>query len=236
MYQATFSLSRIIQVFILQLGMGILFLIIAGLVIKRDRKRLNLILSGFFIFVFLGVLFNVIYALIPDITIATILSHITVFFLFSSTVFLVVFNLMLLKSEKIINTTIQFIVIIIYFGLIIAISLVPGAITIEASNNYIPYWSFTFFLLLTIVFVVYTGIPFIYTAFKIYKRFDDDLLKKKWSYYMITGPLYVFNAVMVGYANYLNDPTFRLIWNVLSLSLFIVGYLIYYGVGKQIEK
>ena len=234
--QRTLPISRIIQVFILQLGIGIIFLIIAFLVLNRDRKRLNFILSGFFIFVFLGVLFNVIYALIEDVFLATILSHITVFFLFGATIFPVIFNLILLKSEKVITTKIQLAIISIYFVLLILVSLIPGAITITIANDYVPFWSLEFFIVLSLLFIVYTAIPSIYTSIKIYQRFEDPLLKKKWRYYMVTIPFYFLNAVMVGLCNYYNDPDLRLIWNALALSLFVVGYLIYYGVGKQLEK
>jgi MFS family permease len=232
----TLSPFRIIQIYVFQLGMGIFFLFIAFLILKRDKKRLNVLLSSLFIFVFIGVLLNVIYAPLTNIPLITVLSYLTVFFLFGCTIFPVVFNLIVLKSEKIITSKRQAIIILGYLGLFILLFLIPGAIIIEESNNYVPQWNLLFFISLTIIFVGFTAIPFIITAIQISKKFEDPQLKKKWKYYMLSAPFYHLNAVMVGLCNYINNPDLRLMWNAIALLLFAVGYLMYYGVGKQIDK
>jgi len=232
----TFSPFRILQVFVIQLFLGIFFLYIAYLILKRDKKRLNVILSAMFIFVFIGVLFNVIYAFLEDVFIIGILTRITVFFLFAAAVFPVVFNLILLKSEKIIDSKKQFLIIFGYLALVFLALLIPGGIVIEPSNNYVPQWSFELFIVMLIISISYTAIPFIITAWKIYKKFEDNELKKKWKYYMYSMPFYHVNSAMVTLSNFLNDPNFRLMWNAVALVLYLIAYLIYFGVGKQIDK
>jgi len=232
----TFSPFRILQVFVIQLFLGIFMLYIGYLILKRDTKRLNIILSGFFLFVFLGVLFNVIYAFLDDVLLIGILTRITVFFLYGAAVFPVVFNLILLKSEKIIDTKKQFLIILGFLVLLLLALLIPGGILIEPSNDYVPKWSLEILIAMVIISISYTAVPFMYTAWKVYKKFEDDELKKKWKVYMYSMPFYHVNAVMICFSNYLNDPTFRLMWNAVALFLYLVAYFVYYGVGKQIEK
>lgn len=227
-------LSRILQVYIFQLGMGIFFLFMAILILRRDRKRINLYLSSFFVFLFIGALLNVIYAPITIIPIALILAYMCLYVLYLAPVFLLLFNLIIYKSEKIFNNTKQLIIFGLYAVVLIGWISIQG-ITIEKSNNYVPYWSLPFFLYMVISL---TGmmIPTIYTSIKIYKEFEDKKLKKKWAFYIIGMITYFFNCLAVGFCNYYNDPALRLIYNTFALSLFIFAYLIYYGVGRQIEK
>ena len=84
--------ARIIQVYVFQLGMGIFFLLIALLILKRDRKRLNVIFSAFFLCIFLGTLVNVIYAPLNVNPAVLFLHLITDFLLFLSVIFLLIFN------------------------------------------------------------------------------------------------------------------------------------------------
>lgn len=227
-------LSRIIQVYIFQLGMGIFLLFMGILILRRDRKRINLYLSSFFIFLFIGALLNVIYAPITIIPITLVLAYLCLYILYFAPVLLLLFNLIIYKSEKIFNNTKQLIVLGVYAVVLIGWILIQG-ITIEKSNNYVPYWSLPFFIYIVIAL---TGLmmPTIYTSIKIYQELEDKKIKKKWAFYIIGMIMYFFNLIAVGFCNYYNDPTLRLIYNTFALSLFIFAYLIYYGVGRQIQK
>ena len=55
------DLARFITVYIVQLGMGIVFFIFGFLILKRDRKRLNQIFSFFYIMTASATVVNVIY-------------------------------------------------------------------------------------------------------------------------------------------------------------------------------
>lgn len=236
MLLAAMSLSRILQVYVLQLGMGIFLLIMGLLILKRDKKKLNAVLSMYFFFVFAGTLLNVIYAPLTDIPIATFLSYMTVFCLMFSMVFLLAFNLIILRSEKLFDTKKQLVLITVYGALLLLGMLIPDGIIIKESNEYIPYWTLPYYAYITTIAVIGAIIPTLYTSLKIYTHFKDPDLKRKWRYYILGISAYFIDSQAISFANYLNDPTFRLIWNIIALTLFISAYLIYYGVGKQIEK
>ncbi len=236
MLQQTFTLSRILQVYVLQLGMGMYFLILAILVLKRNTKRLNLIFAGFFIFTFIGALLNVIYAPITDIPIATVLAYLTVYFAYFAQIFLLVFNLVLLKSTKIIDTKKQFMIIIVYAVLLSFAFFIPNGLTISQSNNYIPYWNLPYFLYLVILSLSVTVVPSIYTSIKIYNKFEDEEIKRKWKFYVFGISTYFIAYLGISVCNYINHPTIRLIWNSFALLLFICSYFMYYGVVKQLKS
>ena len=113
------DIIRFIQIYIIQFGIGLFCLFLGLLILKRDRKRLNQIFSGSFVSIFIGVTINVIYANLYLNPIVSILHVATVFFLYLAQIFLLVFNLMILKSEKVIDTKKQIGIIAIFVILII---------------------------------------------------------------------------------------------------------------------
>ena len=146
-----------------------------------------------------------------------------------------ILELMLLKSDKVIDTKRQ-LTIIIGYGLILSgMILIPEGVTINASTGWRPVYSVLFYIYIMIV-VSISIIPGVYYSLQIYKQFQDEKLKKKWGYFIIgiTG-LYILMYGTVT-SNTLNVQVFRTIWAFISLFLLITVFLIYHGVGKQIEK
>ena len=98
------------------------FAYLAYKILKRDRKRLNLIFTGFYICNVISLCINFIYAPITDANIVLIMHSITTFFAFYSPIFVLLFELMVLKPEKIINPNKQKVILIGYgvvlFGMI----------------------------------------------------------------------------------------------------------------------
>lgn len=231
------DMTRFFTVYVLQGFVGVLFLYLAFKILKRDTKRLNLIFSGFYLSAAAAVFLNFIYAPLTDEFIVLILNSMTNYCFFFAPIFLLVFDLILLKSEKVITTKKQLIIIIGYGVILFFMLLIPGGVTINASTNWKPVWSVPFFIYLI---VVMTGIavgPGLYFSIQIMKKFEDEQLKKKWKFFMI-GLIGVFvftYGILV--SNTLNDDTFRTIWSYISfLIVLIFPYLMYYGVGKQIER
>ncbi|MHA2182184.1 MAG: hypothetical protein ACXAAH_12260, partial [Promethearchaeota archaeon] len=97
------SITRAITVYGAQGILFVFFLFLAYKILKRDRKRLNILFSLFYLSVVVGLLVNFVYAPIEDVTIVLILNFFTNFFIYFAVVFLVVFELILLKSEKVIT-------------------------------------------------------------------------------------------------------------------------------------
>jgi len=237
------SITRIITVYLVQGLLFAFFLILALKILKRDRKRLNVIFSGFYLSAAIGLLVNFIYAPLENTafeTVVLVLNFITNFGTFYSPIFLIVFNLILLKSEKVITTTKQVVVLIIYgiamFCMIFFI-FVPGfGVTLNASTNWTPVWSMPFFIYLLIIETL-AVVPLLYLSFQIYSKFEDVNLKKKWRLFIFGLCALIIFMYGIFVSNWLNIPDFRLIMGIIGLILAIVGgYLIYSGVGRQIEK
>ncbi|MFW9771330.1 MAG: hypothetical protein ACFFEO_04070 [Candidatus Thorarchaeota archaeon] len=230
---------RILTIYVAQGLVFIVFLYLAYRILKRDRKRLNLIFSGFYLSAALGILFNFIYGPIANIQIVLILNYLTNFGTFYSPIFFVVFNLILLKSEKIITTFKQFAILFgfgIYMFSMIFFVLTPGwGVTLNA--NWAPVWYLPFFLYLVIGETVFAIVPLLYLSFQVYNKFEDQQLKRKWKYFLLGICALIIFMYGIFFSNFLNIDIVRTMLGILGIILAIIGgYLMYNGVGKQLEK
>ncbi|MHA1487092.1 MAG: hypothetical protein ACTSSC_07950 [Promethearchaeota archaeon] len=233
--------GRIITVYIAQGVILLVFLYLAIRILLRDRKRLNIIFAGLYISPVVGVLINFIYAPMTDEFIVLILNFFTNFGFFYAPIFIVVFDLILLKSEKVISTSKQLIILFIYgiamFGMVFLL-FVPGfGVTINSGTNWSPVWSLPFFLYVVFVETIGALIPSLFFSFQIYKKFEDEVLKRKWRFFIFGFIALMTFMYAIFISNFLGDATIRLIIGVMGLILAILGgFLMYFGVGKQIEK
>jgi hypothetical protein len=235
------ELMRIIKIYILQLGIGgIFFLFIALLILRRSRKKLNIIFSMFFISVAMGIITNVIYASIsipPLIKLVEFL-HILTFYLFTlSQVFLLVFELILLKSEAIFDTTKQFIMIVAYAAFLSVLFIVGmfGGVRLDESTSWNPVWYLPFLFTVLVICIPGLIIPTLFFSLKIYNRFESEELKRKWKYFLIGLVLYFLMWGGTALANFLAETIIRDIFAIIAFVSLLSTYTIYYGVGKQIE-
>ncbi len=244
------SLTRALTVYVAQGFICFFFIFLAYKILKRDRKRLNLIFSGFYLSAAIGLLMNFIYAPLDPLEFEPailFLNFITNFGIFYSSIFLVVFDLILLKSEKVITPIKQLVILIVYgiamFCMIFFIY-VEG-IAFDGSSrlgveldldSWSPIWNLPFFLYLLIIESIPTGF-FFYFSFQIYKKFEDEQLRKKWKFFIFGATALIIFMYGIFVSNFLNDPTFRLVMGAIGLILAIAGgYLMYNGVGRQLEK
>lgn len=235
------DLARFVQIYILQLGVGgIYFLFIALLILRRSRKNLNKVFSLFFISVALGTVVNVIYAPISSEALIDVVKilHILTFYLFSlAQVFLLTFNLMILKSEALINPKKQKIIIVVYAALLSILFIVGmfGGVRLDPSTNWKPVWELSFFLTAFIICIPTLILPIIYFLIKIFQQFQDEQLRKKWRYFMVGVLLYFLMWFGTSISNFLAQDSIRNIWAFIALVSLLTTYTMYYGVGKQIE-
>ena len=232
---------RILTVYIAQGIILVAFFYLAIRILLRDRKRLNVIFAGLYISPAIGVLINFIYAPLTDEFIVLILNFFTNFGFFYAPIFIVVFDLILLKSEKVISTSKQLMILIIFgivmFSMLFFLFIPDFGVTINEGTGWSPVWSLPFFIYVTLIETIGATIPSLYFSLQIYKKFEDEVLKKKWKSF-----IYGFIALMtfmyaIFISNALGNPTFRLIIGIVGLILAISGgFLMYRGVGKQIEK
>ena len=233
--------TRILTIYIAQGLACFVFLFLAYKILKRDRKRLNVIFSMFYLFPVFGLFMNFIYGPMTDEFLVSIFNFLTNFGIFYSPIFIVVFELMLLKSEKVISTKKQLLIIIIYgialFGMLFFL-FVPGfGVTINQSTGWSPVWSPPFFIYVISVVTIGATLPALYFSFQIFKKFEDEVLKKRWKFFILGFCAFVFFLYGIFISNVLNNPTFRIVIVGAGLILDLIGaYLMYFGVGRQIEK
>lgn len=227
--------ARFIQIYIVQGLFALFFLYMAYIVLKRGRKALNLYLSSFYLSVTIGGVINMIYANIFNETIVFILHFLTYFLFCFSMIFILNFVLILIKPAKQITLKIQLLILIIFGILILGLLFIPNGIRINAGTNWKPDWNWYFLIYSVIICTSIIIIPTIYYSIKIYIKFESDYLKRKWKYFLVGISAYFFLYYGTSFSNTLNDDTFRFIWSLISLPTLISLYLIYYGVGRQLE-
>lgn len=233
--------TRILTVYIAQGVVVIVFLYLAMRILLRDRKRLNVMFAGLYISPAIGVLVNFIYAPLTDENIVLFLNFISNATAIYAPIFIVVFDLILLKSEKIISTTKQLAILIAYGIAVLCMGIflfIPGyGVTINASTNWSPVWSIPIFIYVISILTFCATIPAAYFSIKIYQKFEDDKLKKKWKFFIFGFIALMTFMYAIFLSNTLDNATFRLLLGVMGLILALLGgFSMYYGVGRQIEK
>ena len=113
---------------------------------------------------------------------------------------------------------------------------IPDGVTINASTEWKPVWSVAMFVYFISVIVILGMLPSLYYSVQIYKRFEDEQIKKRWKYFIygIIG-IYAF-AIGTLFSNTLNVQLFRTIWSISFFGVVLSLILVYYGVGRQLEK
>jgi hypothetical protein len=233
------TLSRIITIYVAQGLIFAVFLYLAFRILSRDRKRLNKVFAGLYLSPAVGLFINFIYGPLTDETIVLFLNFLTNFGIFYAPIFMVVFELILLKSEKVITTTKQLLILVGYgiaMFCMFFLLLIPGYGVYIDEVTKSPVWYFPFFIYLVIIESI-AIVPSILLAFQIYIKFEDPLLKKKWRSFIYGFLFLVIFMYGIFVSNFLNNATFRLVMGGISIILAIAGaFLMYRGVGKQLAK
>ncbi len=236
------SPTRILTVYVVQGLMFAIILFLAYKTFRRGKNRLNRIFIQFYLSLAMGLFINFIYAPLDDIPIVLYLNFLTHFFLFFGVIFLVIFNFVLLKSEKVFTKKKQYTLmltygILLFFGMLILISIPEMGVEIGGPPNYSPIWKIPFFIYVVSIITIFATVPSGYSILKIYTEFEDEELKKKWKQFSLG----YFNILTFSYlsfiVNFLDDPTLRLINGVIGFILITSAvYLLYHGVGRQISE
>jgi hypothetical protein len=232
--------GRILTVYVAQGLILVIFLYLAIKILLRDRKRLNAIFAGLYIAPAIGTLINFIYAPLTDVSLVLILNFFTNVGAIYAPIFVVVFDLILLKSEKIISTSKQLAILILYGIVVLCMGiflLIPGFGITIGPPNWSPVWSIPIFLYVVVILTCFATIPALYFSIKIYQNFEDETLKKRWRYFIFGFISFMTFMYLIFISNTLANATFRLILAGIGIVLTIIGgFLMYYGVGRQIAK
>jgi hypothetical protein len=239
------DLDRIIVIYVTQGFLAIFFAVLTYQILKRRRKRLNLIFSSFFISIAIGAIFNMIYAPIPiqlELVIK-VLYFCSIFFIFFGPVFILIVNFIILESTIIFsvkrqNRYIFLYSFLIFFGMLI-LMLIPDPdmiIGVEIESDGRPKWSLGFFIYTISILTIFTVIPIIRTSLKIYSNLETKALRKKWFYYFI-GSLGVFSwAYLLFITNLIANDILRIILSYYGISVILWVLLMYYGIGFKLKQ
>ncbi len=230
--------TRIFGIFIIQPIVILIFTYIVIRILKRNRNLLTITLSAFYILIVAGFIFNIFFimgtllpvelALIPS-----ILYFISSFLVIFSPIFLVIF-LFLIKRQDFSSKS--YILLTSFYGLgcLLIILLIPGGIDVGIHTNWIPKYSWMFLIIFYIFFSLIIVIPTIYLLTKLLMSFQDRDLRKKFFIFLIG----IFSMLVIFYGlvlyNTWHDPTFRVIWSIVSLIVIPAGLLIYNGIGQNL--
>jgi hypothetical protein len=156
-------------------------------------------------------------------------------------VFLIIFELILLKSEKVITQNKQVMITIIYgiieFGMFFLLFNPEWGVVMNAGTDWKPVWMLPTYLYVMVFLTFCALIPLLYLAFKISKQFEDAQLKKKWNFFIIGVIFLVSFMYLIFTSNFINNSSFRTSMGAIGLIINLFGgVLVYYGVGRQIEK
>ncbi|MHA2282494.1 MAG: hypothetical protein ACXAC5_16750 [Promethearchaeota archaeon] len=229
---------RYVTIYVAQMLVCVWEAYLAYRILKRDRKRLNFIFAGFYLFGVIGNIFNFIYGPIGIVPVVLILNFWTNFFLFYSPIFFVVFELMLLRSEKYINTKKQLFILICYGILMFCtalFTLLDQGVSIN--DNWQPVWGFPLFLYVISIESIFAVGPVLYLSYRIYYKFEDEQLKKKWKNFIYGFCAFMIFLYAVAFSNWFDNSDVRRILVGIGIICAIVGgYLMYIGVTRQLEK
>ncbi|MFX1279278.1 MAG: hypothetical protein ACFFA3_07665 [Promethearchaeota archaeon] len=227
--------ARFLQIYVIQGGFALFFLFMAIIVLKRGRKRINLYLSSFYLSTFIGGTINIIYANIFNEAVVYVLYFLTYYTLCFSMIFLLIFVMLILKPTNLISRKIQLLILILNSIFLLSLLIIPGGIVINESTNWKPDWNWMFLFISLIGWSTFVIIPTSHFSLKIYKKMGNFQLRKKWKFFLIGISAYFFLFYGTSLSNTLNNDTFRLIWSFFSLPTLLALYLIYYGVGRELE-
>jgi len=228
--------ARLIQIYIIQGIVCIYFLILAIKIIRRGRKRLNIVLSAAYFIACIGFIANFIYAPLTEPTIVLVLYYVAIYCTFMFPGFILVFILIIHKSEKIFTEFKQNFILLSYGILLFCMVFIPGGVIINESTNWIPVWNIYMAIYLILLTSLYGFVPALYFSLKITKMFENEELKKKWNYFIIGFiGIYAFGLTII-LTNVISNEIGKIILRILGLILVIISpYLIYYGVGKELK-
>lgn len=232
------SLQTFLKAFVVH-GLAFTFFLIIGIkLLKRERTKPNLMLIGFYFSLVAGFFCNFVFVLLstkPFELIVLILYYTTIYFLLLGTFFLTVFSFFLLNTDKEFSKRFQITLFLLYSLILIGMILIPNGVRINPDTDWNPVYSLPYYLYILSVFIGGSIIPQIFFAIKIFRAFEDSILRKRFICFILGTFFMYFVAFGTITYNLIDDDELRLIFGIISLGLTIFGsLLIYYGIGKSI--
>ncbi len=226
---------RIIVIIAQQTFVLLFFSILIYRLLRNERSRKTLSLALFY---FLSIAFtslNLVYVFIRAIPLTFWLHFLSVYMMLLSPVFYYVFNMMILKSEEVLNARLERIIIVIYSSSLFVMMFIFGfvfqGITINESTSWRPVWNIFFFFIPMVVFLtcIYL-IPSVVRYIQILTRIKNEELRKRWKILSLGFFILIGIGYGVFFYNSWDDAIFKTIWLLTSLILTpSASLMIYYG-------
>lgn len=224
------DLGRILLIYIAQLIFSFFFIFIAYKILRRNRNRLTLALSGFYISLSIGLILNAIYPPLKVNPLVNIIYILAAYFVLFAPIFLVLFNFNILKIDTKSSSKNQITYVIVYITALILCLNIPGGIRVNEITQWRPMYSWFFSIIIYLFIFFLIILPIIISSIKLFRSFEDPKLKNKLRFFFLG----IFGLAFTLYGmilyNTLDDPLFRSIWNILTLGVLIISsVLIYYA-------
>ena len=237
------SIWRFIHIYICYLIIFAFILYISYSILKRDIKnRLNQILSLFHICLALSLFINFIYTFLSEPSLeplATQLHILTIYLGSVSSGFLLLFIILLYKSEiNLKSLKNQLFFMAIYFIISIGFFLIPqGAkVPIKSDGTQLyPVWTLPFFLFYLCV-ISPTLILSLIICKKLYNEFKVKILAKRMKLFVLGICCIYYMGFAVGLTNFLNVDILRNIFTLTQAIPIIGVILIYYSIGRTLKQ
>ena len=228
--------TAVLQTLLVNGPIGVLWLFFAIRILQRGpSKRINQMFFLFLGLTALGMFVNVAYRLIGVDFWNITLNKVTIFLSTVSIVFLLIFNLIILKSDKIITDKIKLVMIIAWIIICCGYFFIEGGVTWgheEVGDAGVPIWSVPFAVFGIIIGQLLWSATLI-VVIQIYRRFEDQKLRRKYISTIVA--IAIFDWILIGNCinNMIDNDTFRLIFLITSILVIPAGILLYMGVKRD---
>jgi hypothetical protein len=207
-----------------------LFIYLGVSILKRGHKRrINQVFFAFLLITAIGLIFNISYRVINDPAYNIIGNMITIFLVDVSLIFLLLFHLIIWKSEKIITDRIK-IGVIIFWTVLCSLLFIIDGVTFNAENK--PVWPLNFFTHGIIIISALYGL-IIFVNVQVYSRFETQDLKKKYLNTIISTTMFFWVSFGNYLANFLNNPIFRDVFTYSAIIVIPGAIMFYIGLKRE---
>jgi hypothetical protein len=221
--------TRIFLVYGIQLTLGIFFFYFGIVIIKRNQNHIGRSLGCFYLTIASIAFLNAILIPIRTNPAAFLLYFIILYLGFFAHSFLVIFTRNIGQPHP--N---GFKILIGYLIITFIILLYPEGFRYNRNTNWRPQFAFSFSILLILYYTIFLIIPILYYSEKLYKSFNDALLKQQLKYFLIGVLCLSFMFYGMLFYVFWDNHIYRIIWSVIAIFSIPSGFLIYYGIGRKI--
>lgn len=238
------ELSRFITIYLIETSITIVLTFVAYRVLKRNPKsKFNQFFTFFVLSIVCSLLLNILYAGITEPSFEVFVSFlnlISYYFIYLSAGFMLLSFFLLAYPEKMMKVKNQVSFITIYGLLAMGIFFIPNGALVPISADGIqssPIYSLNL-LIFSLVFFTLALCISLAISFKLYKTFQDSLLRKKFKAFIIGIMILYYNPISIAIGNYITDPFWGMFLSLSMLFTFPGIYLIYkvLGAGEDAIK